>query len=115
MASQDDVRRIALDLAGVTQDGLSYRVDGHLIAWPWLERIDPKKARVPNPDVLVVRVASELDKHALIDLDPAVFFTEPHFDGWPMVLIRLKAIDETLLAKLLADSWALAKAKRKRR
>jgi hypothetical protein len=94
---------------------LSYRVDGHLIAWPWLERIDPKKARVPNPDVLVVRVASELDKHALIDLDPAVFFTEPHFDGWPMVLIRLPAIDEALLTKLLADSWALAKAKRKRR
>jgi hypothetical protein len=115
MASQDDVRRIALALDGVAQDGLSYRVDGKLVAWPWLQRLDPKKARVPSPDVLVVRVASELDKHALIDLDPAVFFTEPHFDGWPMVLIRLAAIDEPMLSKLLADSWALAKAKRKRR
>lgn len=115
MASQDDVRRIALGLADVTQEGLSYRIDGKLIAWPWLERIDPKKARVPNPDVLVVRVASELDKHALIDLDPAVFFTEPHFDGYPMVLVRLARLDEAMLAKLLADSWTLAKAKRKRR
>lgn len=115
MASQDDVGRIALALGDVTQEGLSYRVHGRLIAWPWLERLDPKKARVPNPDVLVVRVASELDKHALIDLDPAVFFTEPHFDGYPMVLIRLKAIEEPLLVKLLADSWELAKAKRKRR
>ena len=115
MASQEDVRRIALGLADVTQDGLSYRVDGKLIAWPWLERLDPKKARVANPDVLVVRVASELDKHALIELEPAVFFTEPHFDGWPMVLIRLKAIEEPLLVKLLADSYALAKAKPKRR
>jgi hypothetical protein len=86
-----------------------------LVAWPWLERIDPKKARVANPEVLVVRVASELDKHALIDLDPAVFFTETHFDGYAMVLIRLAAIDDALLAKLLADSWTLAKAKRKRR
>jgi hypothetical protein len=48
---------------------------------------------VANPDVLVVRVASELDKQALIDLDPSAFFTEPHFDGWPMVLIRLAAVD----------------------
>jgi hypothetical protein len=115
MASQDDVRRIALALADVTQEGLAFRADGKLIAWPWLERLDPKKARVPNPDVLVVRVASELDKHALIDLDPAVFFTEPHFDGWPMVLIRLAEVDEPMLTKCLADSWALAKAKRKRR
>jgi hypothetical protein len=114
MATQEDVRRIALALDGVTQDGLSYRVDGKLVAWPWLERVDPKKARVPNPEVLVVRVASELDKYALVDSNPAVFFTEPHFDGWADVLIRLDAIDERLLAKLIADSWALAKAKRKR-
>jgi hypothetical protein len=115
MATQEDVRRIALGLADVTQDGLSYRVDGKLVAWPWLERLDPKKARVPNPDVLVVRVASELDKHALIDLDPAVFFTEPHYDGYAAILIRLAEIDEAMLPKLLADSWALARAKRKRR
>ena len=115
MASQDDVRRIALGLADVTQEGPSYRVDGKLIAWPWLERLDPKKARVANPDVLVVRVASELDKHALIGLDPAVFFTEPHYDGYAAVLIRLAAIDGALLAKLITDSWTLAKAKRKRR
>lgn len=114
MATQDDVRRIALALADVTQEGLSYRVDGRLIAWPWLERLDPKKARVASPDVLVVRVASELDKHALIDLDPAVFFTEPHYDGYAAVLIRLAAIDEPMLSKLVADSWTLAKAKRKR-
>ena len=93
MATLDDVRRICLGLEGVTQDGLSYRVDGKLIAWPWLQRLDPKKARVPNPDVLVVRVASEMDKHALIDLDPEVFFTEPHFDGWADVLVRLAEID----------------------
>ncbi|HEY8134572.1 MAG TPA: hypothetical protein VIF08_00915 [Candidatus Limnocylindrales bacterium] len=115
MATQGDVRRIALGLPDVVAEGSTFRVDGHLVAWPWLERIDPKKARVANPEVLVVRVASELDKHALIDLDPAVFFTETHFDGYAMVLVRLAAIDDALLAKLLADSWTLAKAKRKRR
>lgn len=115
MANQGDVRRICLEMPDVVAEGSSFRVHGHLVAWPWMERIDPKKARVANPDVVVVRVASELDRQALIELDPTAFFTEPHYDGWPMVLIRLAAIDETLLTKLLADSWALAKAKRKRR
>jgi hypothetical protein len=115
MASQEDVRRIALGLADVTQEGLSFRVEGKLIAWPWLERLNPKKARVANPDVLVVRVASEMDKHALIDLDSAVFFTEPHYDGYAAVLVRLAEVDEPMLSKLITDSWALAKFKRKRR
>ena len=85
------------------------------MAWPWLERVDPKKARVPNPDVLVVRVANEMDKFALIDLDPGAFFTEPHYDGYAAILIRLRLIKKPLLAKLIADSWALTKAKRNRR
>ena len=115
MASQDDVRRIALSLSGVVADGSTFRVDGRLMAWPWMQRLDPKRPRVANPGVLVVRMASELDKQALIDLDPAVFFTEPHYDGYAAVLINLAAIDEQMLAKLLTDSWALTRAKPKRR
>jgi len=115
MADINDVRRIALALPDVVADGQTFRVNGHLVAWPWMQRIDPKKARVANPDVLVVRVASELDKQALMDLDPAAFFTEPHYDGYAAVLIDLARIGEPMLSKLLADSWALAKAKRRRR
>ena len=115
MADINDVRRIALALPDVVADGQTFRVNGHLVAWPWMQRIDPKKARVANPDVLVVRVASELDKQALMDLDPAAFFTEPHYDGYAAVLINLARIGEPMLSKLLADSWALAKAKRRRR
>jgi len=111
MSSQDDVRRIALALDGVAGDGLTYRANGRLVAWPWMERIDPKKPRVANLDVLVVNVASEMDKHALIDLDPDVFFTEPHYDGYAAVLVRLARVPEPLLAKLIADSRDLAMAK----
>jgi hypothetical protein len=115
MAGPHDVARIALSLPGVVQDGLSFRANGRLIAWPWLERLHPKKARVPNPNVLVLRVASEMDKHALVDLDPEIFFTEPHFDGYAAVQVRLAAVDEELLTKLISDSWALASSKPKRR
>ena len=62
---------------------------------------------MPNLDVLVVRVASEMDKDALISMDPSLFFTEPHYDGYAAILVRLAAVDDAMLKKLLADSWRL--------
>jgi hypothetical protein len=41
MANQDDVRKIALALDRVAADGLTYRANGQLVAWPWLQRRDP--------------------------------------------------------------------------
>jgi hypothetical protein len=116
VATFDDVRRLALALpeAVVDEAGTAFRVDGKLFAWPWLERVDPKRARVPNLGVLVVRVASEMDKDALVAMDPAVFFTEPHYDGYAAILIRLDAIDEPMLDKLLRDSWRLRAPKQLR-
>lgn len=79
MATFDDVRRTALALpeAAADDDGTAFRVHGKLFAWPWLERIEPKRARAPNLEVLNVRIASERDKDVLIAMDPGVFFTEP--------------------------------------
>jgi hypothetical protein len=114
MPTYDDVRRICKSLPDVVADetGTAFRVGGKLFAWPWLERVDPKKARIPNLGVLVVRVANEMDKHALIEMDPHVFFTEPHYDNYPAVLIRLHATDEELLAKLLTDAWRIRAPRR---
>ena len=87
MATQEDVRRIALSLPEVTEgpDELRFSVDGRPFAWRWQERIHPKKARVPSADVIAVRIASEFDKEPLIGLSPAVFFTEPHYDGYAAI------------------------------
>ena len=107
MVSRDDVRQIVLSLPETTEDpdGGRFFVAGKQIAWPWLERIDPKRARVPNPEVIAVWVAHESEKELLIDMDPAVFFTEPHYAGYPAVLVRLLAIDPALLRKVLTDAW----------
>ena len=85
--------------------GFSFTVGGTGFVWPWMERLHPKKARVPNPDVIGVRVANELEKQALLSLDTEVFFTEPHYDGYPAVLVRLPAIDLGLLEQVLTDAW----------
>ena len=109
MATRNDLRRIALSLpqTATDNDGFSYSVAGKAIVWTWLERIDPKKARVPNPDVIAVRVADESEKELLIDMDPLVFFTEPHYHGYPAILVRLPAIDVAMLETMVTNAWRL--------
>jgi len=55
--------------------------------------------------VLAVRIANELEKQSLLGLDPEVFFTEPHYDGYPAILVRLRAIDVGLLETVPTDGW----------
>jgi hypothetical protein len=114
MATRDDVRRIAGALPGAVSDPATgaYRVGGKLFAWPWLERIDPKRARVPNHDVLVVRVGTEEDKRVLVEGGTRIFFTEPHYDGYAAVLIRLAEIDVELLREMLTRAWRIRAPRR---
>lgn len=114
MATQDDVRRIALSLPETTEepDRFAFSVRGKGFAWIWLERPKPHARRVPNPEVLAVRVASELEKQSLITMDPDAFFTEPHYNRYPAVLIRLPAIGLDLLEDLLTDAWRVQAPRR---
>jgi hypothetical protein len=114
VATLEDAHRIAAALPEATSDagGFAYRVDGRLFVWIWMERVQPKRPRVPNPQVIAVRVADESEKQAMLGLDPAIFFTEPHYDGYPAVLVRLPAIDVPLLEKVIGDAWRLRAPRR---
>ncbi len=111
MADQDDVRRIALALPetseGADHFGFSVRNKGkdRGFAWVWMERVHPKKARVPQPEVLAVRVANEGEKQELLASDSEKFFTEPHYNGYPAVLVRLANVPVDELEELLTDAW----------
>ena len=111
VADQSDVRRIALSLpeAAERDDRFAFAVTVRGkpkdFAWVWVERVDPRKARVPRPDVLAVRVANEGEKQMLIASDGDKFFTEPHYNGFPAVLVRLPAVDVDELAELITDAW----------
>jgi hypothetical protein len=106
----DDVRRIALSLPHVSHDGShAYGVEGgKAFAWTWKKRVEPKRARVEQLDVFAVRVANQEEKQVLIASDPEKFFTEPHYNGFPAVLVRLDAIGGDELAELLTDAWRIA-------
>jgi hypothetical protein len=111
VATQADVRRIARSLPQAEEAGnhfaFSVRHRGKLkgFAWVWMERVSPKRPRVPQPKVLAVRVANLEDKDFLIGLDPSKFFTEPHYNGFPAVLVRLPAITLRELRPLLTEAW----------
>jgi hypothetical protein len=111
MASQRDVRRIARSLPGTVEekDRFAFAVvnkgkpKGY--AWVWLERLHPKKARVPNPEVLAVRVANLEEKELLLSSDDGRLFTEPHYNGYPAVLVRLQAVTVAELEALVTAAW----------
>lgn len=111
MADQKDVRRIALSLPETSKEeerfAFSVKNKGKQkgFAWVWLERIDRKQARVPRPDVLAIRVPSLSEKEMLLASDEEKFFTEPHYNGFPAVLVRLAAVDVDELEELLIDGW----------
>ena len=65
-----------------------------------------------NPDALVVRVLDLADAEALLLGRPDVFFTTPHYDGWPYVLVRLEAVSLEQLAELVEDGWRIQAPKR---
>jgi hypothetical protein len=56
-------------------------------------------------ETLVIRVVDLEDKEALLRGEPDVYFTTPHYDGYPFVLVRLEAIDRDELAGLIEDAW----------
>jgi hypothetical protein len=111
MADQDDVRRIALALPETSESGdrfaFSVRNKGKEkgFVWAWNERVEPRKPRVPRADVVAVRVVDQADKEALLATDEAVFFTEPHYAGFPAVLVRLPAVALEQLEELIVDAW----------
>ncbi len=111
MATQTDVRRIALSLPGSEEEGSRFafavrnkdKLKGFV--WVWLERVTPKRPRVPNPGVIAVRVTSLAEKDLMITAEPAKYFTEPHYNGFPAVLVRLHEVSVAELRELITEGW----------
>lgn len=113
MASWDDVGRICGELPGVEavsgSRGLrQWRVGRQSLAWERpLRRADYEALGDAAPDgpILGVHVPDVGAKEALIASAPDVYFTTPHFDGYPAVLVRLEVIDPSELGELVVEAW----------
>lgn len=117
MASWDDVREIGLGLPETleTESREGNRVltvGGKGFVWERpLRRGDLAALGDAAPDgpVLCAHVPDVGAKEALIADDPATFFTTPHFNGFPAVLVRLDVITLDDLREVTVEAW-LAKA-----
>ena len=113
MATEDDLRRLALALPETVEgeDG-GFTVRGKVIAWRPSDREAPKKPRRILPGVWAVRTHGVEEKQALMGAEPDIYFSTPHYDGWPAVLVRLAAVEPDELAELLTDGWRVQAPKR---
>jgi hypothetical protein len=112
MATWDDVASIVAELQLTDEPSPhEWRVGKKLIAWDRPLRTSDREAlsqsgiEPPEGDILGVRVADEGVKLALIADEPDVYFTTPHFDGYPAVLVKLAEIDELGLRELIIEAW----------
>ena len=65
-----------------------------------------------DPDALVIRVSDMGEREALLQGQPDAFFSTPHYDGHPYVLVRLEAVDPDELAELVEEAWRIRAPKR---
>jgi hypothetical protein len=109
MADAHDVRRLALALPHVEEidcDGFDFRVGGKGFVWSYPERRAGQR-RVLRTDIAVLYVGDEAEKQALLLGEPAIFFTTPGYDGWPLVMVRLTEVDVERLTELVTDAWRM--------
>jgi hypothetical protein len=119
VAGWDDVRRIALALPETSErpshGNVSWRVRDKLFVWERPLRQADMRAlgdAAPVGPVLGARVEHVGAKEALLADDPSVYFTTPHFDGYPAILIRLDEIDVDELAEVIVEAWLVQAPKR---
>jgi len=119
MATWEDVRRLALGLPDTVEQDLhglmSWRVHDKLFVWERPLRKSDLAAlgeAAPGGPIMGARVEHVGAKEALLADDPAVFFTTPHFDGYPAVLVLIEEIELDELEEVIVDAWLARAPKR---
>lgn len=120
MATWKDVRRLALELPETHEERSSsgkiwWMVAKKSFAWERPLRqsdINALGMKAPKGTILGIRTADLEMKDVIIASDPRVFFTIPHFDGYPAVLVQLDKIGPRKLKEVLVEAWLARAPKR---
>jgi hypothetical protein len=113
VVSLDEVAHIALALPEVTEaqrhGNRTWFVAGKGFAWERpFSKADVRRfgdMTPPQGPILAVSVEDLGEKEAVLAANPKAFFTIPHFDGYPAVLIQLKVVGKKALREAIVDGW----------
>jgi hypothetical protein len=119
MATWDDVRRRALALPDTDErtarSGVQWRVHNKLFVWERpLRRSDLEALgdAAPQGPILGARVEHLVAKDAMVADESGVFFTTPHFDGYPAILVQLDLVGPEELEEVVVEAWLARAPKR---
>jgi hypothetical protein len=119
VAAWDDVRRLALALPQTVEirsrERLQWRVKDKLFVWERPLRrkeLEYLGAGAPPGPIVAARVEHLGAKEALLADAPSVYFTTPHFDGYPAILARLERLAIADLEELITEAWLARAPKR---
>jgi hypothetical protein len=119
MAGWEDVRRLALALPETSErtshGNAAWRVRDKLFVWERPLRPADLQAlgdAAPGGPILGARVEHVGAKEALLADDPSVYFTTPHFDGYPAILVRLDEIGPEELEEVIVEAWLVQAPRR---
>lgn len=105
MATEDDVRRVALSLPETSERTYNRR-PGFQVRTRLFIRVHEL------PGVILVGCATIEERDELLRAEPEKFFITPHYAGYPGMLVRLAAVDVDELTELVTESWRLCAPKR---
>lgn len=113
MPTIDDVERIIADLPEVTvgerYGRRTWFVRGKSFAWERpFSKADLKRfgdETPPDGPILAVSVEDLEEKEAVLGASKRGVFTIAHFDGFPAVLLQLKAVGTRVLRDAIVDGW----------
>jgi hypothetical protein len=109
----DDAAALAIELPDVTErerhGNRSFFIADRCFAWErGFSKADLKRYGTETPpagEIFAVRVADLGEKEAVLASQPKGFFTIPHFDKYPAVLIQLKVVGKRALREAIVDGW----------
>ena len=113
MVTVEQAAQLALALPSVTEGERhgtrTWNVGGKAFAWERpFSKADIKRfgdQTPPDGPILAVRVEDLGEKEAVLAANPRGFFTIPHFDGYPAVLVHLRTVGKRALREALVDGW----------